>query len=202
MSNVCFYNSTLADLFLYFYPLFDVWWIFSGYDCETETEEDWTSFLCILSCSNKYSICPPRGFEISFKLGCLTAFQGLDHFLLFPWMKMWNFITDPPTRPREGEMEREKRGEERGGGWPGARCSLWRDTPPTTETRVRGHEGGSGARGGHALLAAGRPELWHELPARWAAALGMLEERSRIQWPSNAHTGSLSNNNTALCAAS
>lgn len=77
---------------------------------------------------------------------------------------------------------------------PGARCSLWWDAPSP-----RRH-GSGGERGRARALSSGAAWLGHELPARWAAALGMLAERSGTQWPSN--TQALSNNNTALCAAS
>lgn len=104
-----------------------------------------------------------------------------------------------------GRENREKKEEKtKKTGWPGARCSLWRDTPSPRRHGSGGirWEGllGAGGRGGRVLRAAGRPKLWHELPACWAGALEMLDERSRTQWPSNAHTGSPGNNNKALCA--
>lgn len=98
---------------------------------------------------------------------------------------------------REGKAEKE-RGRRGGGQVPGAHCD---GTPHRQGDTGQGALGGRGARGGgHVLRAAGLPKLWHELPARWAAALEMPDERSRTQWPSNAHTLALTaTTTTRLC---
>lgn len=127
----------------------------------------------------------------------LDRAPGLDHFLLLPEWRCETSLWTPQWGLWVGRW-REK-GEKRGV----ARCQVLPVTghPIATETWVRGRAG-EGRSGRARAPSSGAAGLWHELPARWAAALGMLEERSRTQWPSNAHTGSHSNNNKALCAPS
>lgn len=115
------------------------------------------------------------------------------------WMKMWNFIVDPPTKPvREGGGWDRDRKERRGGGQvPGAPC----DGTPHRHGDMGQGARGEGFAGRARALSCGAAGLWHELPARWAAALGMLEERSRTQWPSKrTHSLSQQQQQGSVCA--